>query len=200
MNCSSIERLMARDEGALEARKAAQLQAHLEQCPRCRAAAEALGALREDLGRLRDIGLTEAEAARIRRGAIAAIAAQGRSGPRWVWAAAGFAACLVLVVGAAMVMGRLAPPGPDSVVAGPGRAPAEVETAHAVSPGPEAPAPIEDDTGAPPAEERVLQPAQCPGLREATAPIVVKMETSNPDIIIIWIGKERKISHENTEV
>ena len=103
MNCDEISQLLsARLDGELTEEETAALEAHLAACPECRALSQQLEALRGAFSRLEDVSAPEGFARRVME-QISPEAEQPKVIPlfrrRWVKAAMGAAACLVLCVG-----------------------------------------------------------------------------------------------------
>ncbi len=190
MSCEAFEKLIALDAGGdLTPAEAARLQAHLEACAPCRELARSIGESQAGLKALAEAGLDEADLdeaalARWRRGLLARIEAEPRRrilGWRWVWAAAAAMALVALV----------------AVPQLPRRTPSKGPVAQAVPPAPTSPRPPVAQA-VPPASARPPRPPaavsrprpphpQAPAPEPAAEPLLVKLETSDPNVVIYWI-------------
>lgn len=169
MSCDAFERLIALDAGGdLAPAEAARLGAHLETCAPCRELARSLGESQAALKALSGDVPDEDALARWRRGLLARIDSQPRRralGWRWAWAAA---AAMALV--ALLAVPHHAPPPPPPVPA-----PLARVTPPAVAPPPQPPAPVH------------RRPRHRPTPAPAHDPLLVKLETSDPNVVIYWI-------------
>lgn len=182
MSCKAFEELIALDAGGdLTPAEAARLQTHLEACAPCRELAHSIGASQAALKELSEAGLDEDALARWRRGLLARIEAEPQRrilGWRWAWAAAAAMALVALVA-----VPRL-----------PRRTPSPAPVAQAVPPVSASPRPPVAQA-VPPASARPQPPAALahrrPRHRRAPAPLpeplLVKLETSDPNVVIYWI-------------
>lgn len=165
MSCGDFEDLIALEvEGDLDAAAAARVREHIGKCDACR---ELSLGLRESQAALKALGavdIDEQSLAQWRRRVLAQIDAAPRRGWGWRWALAAAAAVLLVWIGVRFRRPYV-PPAPPPVAA-------RMEPAPAL-PAPAAPAPR-------PRIRRVR--------REAPAgPLLVKLETTDPDVVIYWI-------------
>ena len=174
MNCRDMERLIAlHAEGDLPASEAGRVLGHMETCATCRALLAELASSQTALRQLRNEPLDESAVAAWRRGVMDRVEA---GGPKrrfvWVWALAAVAATLLLVA-VSQMPSRPIPPAPSvpsiaSVMAPP---PLAVVAAEPVQPRP---------------VTRVRRPLPKPQPKADTEPLLVRFETSDPDVIIYW--------------
>ncbi len=194
MSCEAFEKLIALDAGGdLTPAETARLEAHLGTCAPCRELARSLGESQAGLRALAqagpdEAGLDEDAVARWRRGLLARIEAEPRRrilGWRWAWAAAAAMALVALVT-----------------VPRSGRTPSKPPVAQAVPPAsalPPRPAAVHTKPVAqavPPASARPPQPPAAiahrlplhpPAPAPAAEPLLVKLETADPNVVIYWI-------------
>lgn len=205
MTCKRYEKKLALYAGGdLPANDAKRVEAHLHACASCRASLEGIEASREALSALHDIEPPSDDLAAIRQAVREGIvnAAPPRIGAplRWGFAAA---VCAVAVVCAALYLINADPPAkPDAPQVAlhdptpPGPPPAEntngdehqpYAVVPAFDPGPlELPPPAETDSNPSPN-------------RFKADPVLVKMYTNNPNIIVILLGdREEDTNHETT--
>jgi len=170
MSCDAFEKLVALDAGAdLTPAEAARLGAHLEACARCRDLVRGIGESQAALKALAEDAPNEEALALWRRGLLARIDSQPpRRALGWGWARDA-AAAMALV--AFLAVPRKAPPLPTP-------APLARLTPAAVLPAPQPPAPVVHHR---PRHRRA--PAPVP------EPLLVKLETSDPNVVIYWIGE-----------
>jgi hypothetical protein len=182
MNCREWEERIALYAGGdLAAAEAAAVERHLGECAGCQVFASGM---RESLRVMRDAHAEELDGA-----AFAAVRARvlGELNPRvwwrrgWVWGLAGTALMVVLVLWPRAAVVR--------------RAPATVAVQPAVeSP---APGPVLRNGGplriSRPAHmtRRRVHPVRAVAAKVAGPPIVVKMITDDPDVVIYWITDTR---------
>jgi len=187
MTCEAFEKLIALDAGAdLPPRETARLQAHLETCAPCRDLARSIGESQAGLRALTEVTLDEDALARWRRGVLARIEDQPQRrilAWRWAWAAAAAMALVALFAVPRMVR----------------RPPSEVPVAHAVPPAspspsrqpqpPQPPAPVAQALPPASASQTVAHhhPRRHRAPAPAAEPLLVKLETSDPNVVIYWI-------------
>jgi hypothetical protein len=168
MSCGAFEKLIALDAGGdLTPTEAARLRAHLAACAPCRGLAQRLGKSQNGLRALAEEAPDEDALAAWRRGLMARIEEEPERrtlGWGWVWAATAAMALMALVA-----VPRHAPPPPPP-------APLARLTPPAVLPAPQPPVPV-----VPRRPRRRRAPAP------ATGPLLVKLETSDPNVVIYWI-------------
>ncbi len=180
MSCETFEKLIALDAGGdLTPPETERLQAHLEACAPCRELARDIGESQAGLKALAGAGLDgrdEEALERWRRGLLARIEAQPQRrilAWRWTWAAAAVMALVALFAVPRIVH----------------RPPAESPVAQArppASPGlnalphPPQPAPVAHRH---PRHRRAPAPA--------AEPLLVKLETPDPNVVIYWIVEEK---------
>jgi len=175
MSCETFEKLIALDAGDdLTPPETARLEAHLETCAPCRELARSIEESQSRLKALADASIDEDALARWRRGLLARIEAEPRRrilGWRWAWAAAAAMALLALVAVPRMVR----------------RPPAEAPVAQALPPA--SPRPVAQ--AHPPASANPAVAHRRPRHRRAPAPaaepLLVKLETPDPNVVIYWI-------------
>ena len=184
MTCEAFEKLIALDAGAdLPPRETARLQAHLETCAPCRDLARSIGESQAGLRALTEVTLDEDALARWRRGVLARIEDQPQRrilAWRWAWAAAAAMALVALFAVPRMVR----------------RPPSEVPVAQALPPASASPNRL---THPPQPVAQALPPASAtqtvahhhPRRHRAPAPaaepLLVRLETSDPNVVIYWI-------------
>lgn len=166
MNCRRFEKLFALDvDGDLTARKRRAVAEHMAVCERCRDFAARLEASQRAVRDLANETVDEEVLDEIRARVLALVAEQGR--PRRSWRFAYAAIPTVLAVAAAVVwMSRPEPQGPPPV-------PRPV----AWMPAP----PVRKPTARRAVRKRTPAPKPRP------EPLLVKLETSDPNVIIYWI-------------
>lgn len=172
MSCGRFEKAIALwVEGDLPPPQARRLEAHLEACPACREFAEGLRASQEALKSLAQAPADEAALDRVRQRVLARIGGEptGRRPLGWVYALAG--SLVAATVAAWLLVPRPAPQAPTRVVV---QAPVEVSR----------PAPAKDKTG-------VLSHRPKPAPPAATEPLVVKLYTDDPDVVIYWLIEKK---------
>lgn len=166
--------------GDLDERDARRVEPHLEACPACRELAAGLEESRAALGDLREADVDPAVLGRIRRQVLEKVETRQPSlFHGWRWKHAFFLAAAVVILAVALAPRlrqspsepALAPPGPPAVVAAK----------------PQPPAPIPHRRArARPAVMRPPEPAVVKA-RGSSEPLVVKMLTDDPDVVIIWL-------------
>ena len=190
MSCEAFEKLIALNvEGDLPPAETAGVQAHLETCARCR---ELDRSIRESQAALKTLaqadGPDEQALAAWRRGVLRRIEEQPRRltlGWRWAWAAPAAAMALLVVlwlnqgkvgsgVGQAVSPAAPAPSSVGQAVSPALAKPAGLEVGQAVSPARTIPTPP---------SHRHRTPAPSP----PTEPLLVKLETPDPNVVIYWI-------------
>ena len=169
MSCSAFEPLIALYAGRdLDRRDNTRVEEHLAACPDCR---ELLEDLQASQAALKDLGSDAVDAAlltAVRSGVLAGIGDRRRT--VWPWIAALAAAAAVLMVA------------PRKPVTEPAPLPAPVaQTARVFERQAEPPAPPATR------RRRVAKRAPAPEVE----PLVVKMLTDDPDIVIIWLVDQR---------
>lgn len=176
MNCSRAQKLIALYVGDdASGRKSRRVETHLEACAACREFAARLQASQNALRELRGEAVDEAVLRQIRQQVLARV---GRAGyplgglPRWRWAYA-LAAALMLAAGVWFLPRREPPvPMPRKVA----RTPAAPLAAPAARP-----VPMQ-------AVARVRKRARRKPRRPVSSqPLLVKFETSDPNVVIYWI-------------
>ena len=172
MSCETFEKLIALDAGDdLTPPETARLEAHLETCAPCRELARSIEESQSRLKALADASIDEDALARWRRGLLARIEAEPRRrilGWRWAWAAAAAMALLALVAVPRMVR----------------RPPAEAPVAQALPPASPALSSLPSPPQAPVAPRR---PRHRRAPAPAAEPLLVKLETPDPNVVIYWI-------------
>jgi Putative zinc-finger len=166
MSCEAFEKLVALDAGGdLAPAEAARLGAHLEACAPCRELVRGIGESQAALKALSEDAPNDDALALWRRGLLARIDSQPRRrAPGWGWA---WAAAAAVALVAFLAVPRKAPPSPT---------PLARLTPAAVLPAPQPPAPVVHRR---PRHRRA--PAPVP------EPLLVKLETSDPNVVIYWI-------------
>jgi hypothetical protein len=157
--------------GDVEGSEAAEVERHTADCAGCREFAAGITA---DLAALRADPITAADLTAVRTRVLARIDAVRRPWWRTVWAW-GFAAAAAVIAVFATV------PRP-----GPAPAPPRVAMAHPTAPY------VERFTPARPPPRRVIMRAAAPAPPPAPKPepLVIKLLTDDPDVIIYWIASE----------
>jgi hypothetical protein len=158
MNCSEWEREIASDV------ESDGLQDHLKVCPNCRAFAREI---EENRAALQSLAVDGASLDAVRSGVLAEIRSQRGRSRRWTWFAAA-AACLAIVC-APLVLTRFRNPAPP-------RAVEFAKTPH-----------VESWTVSRPVRRAVRVRHNRPAMVAAKEPLVVKMLTNDPDVIIVWL-------------
>ena len=180
MTCEAFEKLIALDAGAdLPPRETARLQAHLETCAPCRDLARSIGESQAGLRALTEVTLDEDALARWRRGVLARIEDQPQRrilAWRWAWAAAATMALVALFAVPRMV--RRPPSLPPVSRALP-----------LASEQPQPPAPVAQALPPASASQTVAHhhPRRHRAPAPAAEPLLVKLETSDPNVVIYWI-------------
>jgi anti-sigma factor RsiW len=174
MTCQAFEPLIALYvEGDLDRPESLRVQEHLAACAGCR---EILEDFQTTQGALKDLGSEAVDPHllnAVRSGVLAKIGEPDRWAP-WRWGAA-LAAALAMIAG--LIVAPPRKPAPDLRPAPIAQTPASVVDDAAPS------------TAAPPRRHsrvRVRRPVNRPPAKEA-APLVVKMLTDDPNIVIIWL-------------
>jgi hypothetical protein len=216
MNCRDIEKLIAlHAEGDLPAGEGERVLKHLETCANCRTLLAELTSSQTALRQLRDEAVDETATAAWRRGLMSRVETESPK-RRFAWGlafAAAAAGIAVAVIAVNQMASRRAPPAP------PVPSIARVMTPPAVGAGlhPQAPIPSRDqrerfyenevqpsrnrqgavlrkpsaqrsrDRQGAVVEPKVRQPQPAPD----TQPLLVKFETSDPDVIIYWTIERR---------
>jgi len=170
MNCSEWEERMGLlVEGDLPAEDAAQTRKHLERCPACREFAAGMEADLASLRAAHQEPIAAAAFAAVRNAVLHGI--ERKPGPfrRLAWIGTLAAAAIVLVL-----LARPKPVEPPRV-------------AIAVPSAPQLPAPLAP-ASQPKPPRRVVRVRRRPAVREAAAPILVKLVTDDPNVVIYWIA------------
>jgi len=173
MSCDAFEKLIALDAGDdLAPAEAARVRAHLDACPDCRELARNIAQSRAALKALSEDAPDEDALAPWRRNLMAHIeAAPRRPAPGWLWTWAAAAAMALLALLLIRAIPRHAPPPPALLTR---------VTPPAIPPAP----PSVEPRPARPAHPRARhRPAPTP----APEPLLVKLETSDPNVVIYWI-------------
>ncbi len=184
MSCQEYDDLLALFVGGdLDASDEERIQAHIATCSNCRATVEELRSHRDVLAGLADDAVDEAVLRSVRRRVMARIDPRAhRTGAwRWAWAVAA-------AIGAILVSVAVLKHAPDQ---------APVSTTQRPQPAPTVRA---AETSAPPTEnlaaqtQSVTQIARVQAPRssrlsgaKAAEPLVVKMLTDDPDVVIYWL-------------
>ncbi len=184
MSCQEYDDLLALFVGGdLDARDEERFQAHIATCSNCRATVEELRSHRDVLAGLADEAVDDAVLRSVRSRVMARIEARAhRTGAwRWAWAAAA-------AIGAILVSVAVLKHAPDQ---------APVSTTHRPQPAPTVRA---SETSEPPTDnlaaqtQSVTQIARVQATRsarlsgaKAAEPLVVKMLTDDPDVVIYWL-------------
>ncbi len=172
MNCGKFESWIALEvEGDLPARKAGRLGRHLEACAGCRELAGSLRASQAALRDLRDEAVSEEELRLVRQRVLARVRAEPAAQAGWLrWAWVG-AAAVVVVAGLSLWRPRQVEAPPPAV--------ARVE----------APAPVLATE--PPIAPRPVRAARPqPKPKRSAGPLLVRLETADPQVVIYWIFDE----------
>lgn len=175
MDCRKSQRWIALHvEGDLAGRKVARVERHLSECAECREFAAALAASQ---GAVKEFGaepVDETALREVRARVLAQVAAERPRAafPVWRWAAA--AACLAAISGTGYVIPKFA-----AVVPPPG--PGPVAVVRPAVPPPADRAPVARAV-------RVRRPK--PPAMKATEPLLVKLVTDDPNVVIYWIVGE----------
>lgn len=184
MSCQEYDDLLALFAGGdLDASVEERIESHIATCSNCRATVEELRSHREVLAGLADEAVDDTVLRSVRRRVMARIEPRAhRTGAwRWAWAAAA-------AIGAILVSVAVLKHPPDQ---------APVSTTQRPHPAPTVRA---AETSAPPTENlaaqtqsvtqitRVWTPPSARPIREKAAePLVVKMITDDPDVVIYWL-------------
>jgi len=165
MSCRRFEKYVALwVEGDLPPRQAGRLEAHLPGCPDCRQLVEGLRASQAALKELH-VEAAEEDLAAVRRRVLAQIRSERPQRRRWAWAyALGGSVAVTVVLWVLLPRPSIPPPPPPRVMN-----PAPVEVARPATPAPVRPRP-----------SRAQPPA-------APEPLLVKLYTDDPDVIIYWL-------------
>jgi len=176
MNCIEWEERIARHAGGdLEGPEADAVELHLADCAGCQVF---WSGLREALGELRESHALEVEAAHfaaVRAGVLAEIERGRRVWRRLAWVS-GVGIAAMLVLGVAMRPGALPAP-PTRVAVRIPEAPLRAGTVRKR---------LEPATLAAPVLAKAPDRSRLPKRRE---PFVVKLQTSDPNIVIYWIAE-----------
>ncbi|HTM49316.1 MAG TPA: zf-HC2 domain-containing protein [Bryobacteraceae bacterium] len=168
MSCPAFEPLIALYvEGEASGGEAVQVEQHLPGCAACRELLEDLQSTQSALKDLRMEPVDPALVAAVRAGVLSGI--DGRRRLFWPWAAA-----LAAAIGLAAIL--LAPPRK------PGSPPMPVAVAR-----PPAPAMEPPRRELPVSRAKVRRPRRRSKPEHPAEPLVVKMLTDDPDVVIIWL-------------
>lgn len=162
MKCSEWEVQIA---GEMES---GTLQAHLRDCARCRQFAAEIAANREALG---TFAVDPSALSVVRDRVMAELRKPRRASARWIWPAA-VAACLAILCGS-LAWFRFSVPAPPKLVialAQPPQYPLIVGARR---------------------QRLVHRRRQSTVERARTEPLVIKMLTDDPDVVIIWIADQK---------
>ncbi len=169
MNCRRFEELFALHvEGDLPERKRRAVDEHMAGCEACRDFAARLEASQRAVKDLRDEAV-DAEALEEIRGRVLARIAADAPAPRFSWRFA-YAAAAVLAVAAVVWVSRRAPEPPPPL-------PRPVASMPAPA--------LPEAVPKPPVRRAVRKPRPVPKPRPE--PLLVKLETSDPNVVIYWI-------------
>jgi anti-sigma factor RsiW len=167
MNCRRFEKLFALYiEGDLPERKWRAVEEHVAGCEACRDFAARLEASQRAVKDLRDEP-ADAEALEEIRGLVLARIAVSEPKPRFSWRFAYAAAAAVLAIAAVVWVPRPTPP------------PLPVPVASL-------PAPVLPEAAPKPPVRRAVHKLR-PAPRPRPEPLLVKFETSDPNVVIYWI-------------
>ena len=174
MKCSRLEKWIALYvEGDLSRRKARRVEAHLAACDACRGLAEDLAASQAAFRSLGTEPLGAAVFDELRRGVLGRIGGEtARPKRRWLWAGALASAATAAVLVGVLATRPEAPPAPPRPEVA-----RVIEPALPVAPPPRPARPVIRRRAAP---KPVVRPVK-------TEPLVVKLETADPNVIIYWI-------------
>jgi predicted anti-sigma-YlaC factor YlaD len=161
MNCPEWEREIASDA------ESAGLEEHLKVCASCRAFAREI---EENRAALQSLAVDGAALDAVRRGVLADIRSRRRRSMAWAWSAAA-AACLA-ILSAAFVSTRFKNPAPPHAVQFT-KAPKLVQWTPK------------------PARRNVRVQHQHEPAVAQREPLVVKMLTNDPDVIIVWLVDQK---------
>jgi anti-sigma factor RsiW len=165
MTCERYERWAAlAASGDFDSREQAQFEAHLQGCPSCRILAEEFAALTSELSGMKDPAIDPAVYASIRRNVMERRSSRRFRVPLWP----------LLPAATAAVLAILALCWPTRLQHNIASVPTQVSTRHTVKVIPAA---------------RTVKKRQ-PGIArkmESGQPLVVKMLTDDPDVVIIWL-------------
>ncbi|HXN49824.1 MAG TPA: anti-sigma factor [Bryobacteraceae bacterium] len=205
MSCETFEKLIALDAGGdLTPPEAARLQAHLGTCAPCRELARSVGESQSALKALAQAGVDEDALARWRRSLLARIDDEPRRRIlpwRWAWAAAAAMALVALLAVPRMVrrppseapVAHALPPASPNLNALPHPPQSVAQALPPASPSlNRLPHPPQSVAHAlPPASQSPSVAHRRPRPRRApapsTEPLLVKLETPDPNVVIYWI-------------
>jgi len=180
MNCEqACEFIALAASGDVTADEQSAIVAHMADCAACRDEAAAFSAISGELAAMRNDAVPDYAFAAVRAHVASEIA--GRKRPAWLSAWPAFAAvvaCSVMLV----ILLSPAAPGPDRLVL------PEVPPVVALVPSVESPAVV-------PPVRRIRKPAP-PKIHKPAEPLVVKMLTDDPEVIIYWIADARREGQE----
>src|SRR5260370_3002050 len=163
MNCSDWEQEIASEAAS------ADLEAHLKECDRCR---EFAREIEQNRAALLSFEIHPAALHAVRRRVLHQIEAKKRRTTWWAWSAVATAACAaILFVSYVRSWKNPAPPKVAPIVA---------QAAPPANPAPRAHRPARHKFG-PALAAHAVRPAQ------KTEPLVIKMLTNDPNVIIIWL-------------
>lgn len=198
MNCRDMEMWIAlRAEGDLPAAEEERVREHLDACAACRSMAAELAESQAALKALGDEAVDGAALAAWRKGLMDRVEARGaRRRFAWGWAFAAAAAAVVLVFGLSQVAPRRVPQPAPPVVARMTPPPPEVLMNVPSSPGMSRGLPR---GGQPPHRRHVRSRPPEPQSEPQSElqptingePLLVKLETSDPNVIIYWIVEKK---------
>ena len=149
--------------------ESAALQAHMLQCSGCRQFAAEIAANREALGTL---AVDPDALGVVRNRVMAELRAPRRAQIGWIWPAA-VAACLAILCGS-LALSRFSIPAPPKPVIALARPPIFPRI-----------------MAARPQKNSIHRRRQPMVARARTQPLVIKMLTDDPDVVIIWIADQK---------
>jgi len=181
MNCERLEKLIALwVEGDLEIGEARRIEAHLDECGACREFAAALKESQLGVKNLRDEAADSLTLERVRSRVLEQISTGQRS-PRWFfgWAWGYALAGVLAVLAGGVILWRSHVP---RDIPKP-----EVQSAALTEPLPNLPVPA---PAKPPKRRRVQRRPQVDAVKQppaASEPLMVKLFTDDPNVVIIWL-------------
>jgi hypothetical protein len=196
MNCRDMEMWIAlRAEGDLPAAEEERVREHLDACAACRAMAAELAESQAALKALGDEAVDGAALAAWRKGLMDRVEARGaRRRFAWGGAFAAAAAAVVLVFGLSQVAPRRVPPPAPPVVARTIPPPPEALMNVPLPPGMSRGMPRGGQTRSLPRRHVRSRPPEPQSELQPTIngePLLVKLETSDPNVIIYWIVEKK---------
>jgi hypothetical protein len=174
VNCTEWEeQVVLYAGGDLNAPAAAEVERHIAECPGCQLFASGLAESLACIRAAHEAEIAPAHYTALRARVMASVARQKRRA-RWTWlyAAAAVAAAVLLVAGLRLrvhdlpaVALKTAPPAPAAAW--------QIASAHR------------------PPELRPVPRRHAPAVRPKTEQVLVKIETGDPDIVVLWIAETK---------